>query len=145
MEANKLLGASPEAIYGLEGIHRRFYEVRQRILDAFCKDIKWDLVFIPNPDDLHQDHQVTAMEAMRAFKQSTILAYEVMGTPIAADFFIEVSIGDVCKKEAAIAKYKSVPYKQYFEPGFFQSLATVRGAQIRKPYAEAFKFIRGIM
>ena len=33
-----------------------------------------DLIFIPSPHDIHQDHQVIANEGLRAFKRQTILA-----------------------------------------------------------------------
>ena len=58
---------------------RTFSYHRQDILEdivSLRNDLQPDLIFIPSPNDLHQDHKVMAEEGIRAFKKSTILGYE---------------------------------------------------------------------
>jgi len=78
--ATKRLGIKPEnlIIYGFEV--RKLNYVRQDILEELVKlkrEIEPDLVFLPSPNDLHQDHYTVSIEGLRAFKQVSILGYEV--------------------------------------------------------------------
>ena len=57
---------------------RHFAEHRQSILEDLVKlnyDLQPDLVFMPSLHDLHQDHSTVAIEGLRAFKKTSILAY----------------------------------------------------------------------
>ena len=59
---------------------RRFSEERQEILDAFLvvgATLQPDMVLAPMLCDYHQDHQVVAQEARRAFRNVTLLGYEI--------------------------------------------------------------------
>jgi N-acetylglucosamine malate deacetylase 1 len=79
-EATKVLGIAPEGLK-LGGFNvRSFDRQRQEILDLFIvleRQLKPDLVFMPSLGDLHQDHATVAAEGMRAFKRTSILAYEM--------------------------------------------------------------------
>src|SRR6478672_10629350 len=62
---------------------RVFPQHRQEILEELVtlnKKINPDLVFIPAVADIHQDHGVIHTEALRAFKNSSLLAMNCPGT-----------------------------------------------------------------
>ena len=59
---------------------RHFPEHRQKILQKIIdhkQKINPDIVFLPSPKDMHQDHQVISAEGLRAYKNTNVLAYEV--------------------------------------------------------------------
>ena len=60
---------------------RRLNYSRQEILEdliTFKNKISPDLVLVPSLKDIHQDHFTIAQEALRAFKQTSILGYELI-------------------------------------------------------------------
>ena len=78
-EASRILGIQADHVYLFDFPVRRFPEYRQEILQEMIRlreEISPDLVFLPSPTDIHQDHQVVANEGLRAFKSHTILGYE---------------------------------------------------------------------
>ena len=83
--ALKHLGLSEKDIIYMNFENRKLFEKRAEILDylhKYSKLYRVDQVFIPQPNDVHQDHQVVAQEAIRAFRRTnaTILGYEIVGT-----------------------------------------------------------------
>ncbi|RLF88954.1 PIG-L family deacetylase, partial [Thermococci archaeon] len=79
-KAMKILGVSESNLLIYKYEVRTFSYHRQEILEdiiSLRKELQPDLVFIPSPNDLHQDHKVIAEEGIRAFKKSTILGYEM--------------------------------------------------------------------
>src|SRR5674476_1279589 len=59
---------------------RTFPTVRQDILDEMIvlqQELGPDCVMMPALIDLHQDHKTIAEEGLRAFKRTTVLAYEI--------------------------------------------------------------------
>jgi len=79
-EATKRLGISRENVIILDFKVRKLSYHRQEILEKHCKiknDIRPDLVFLPSSNDLHQDHSTVSTEGVRAFKNTTILGYEI--------------------------------------------------------------------
>ena len=149
-EATKILGipSSNLIIYGFQV--RKLNYVRQEILEELVKmkkEIKPDLVFMPSSNDLHQDHYTIAMEGMRAFKQVSILGYEVPWNNITfhTQAFIKLDKRHIGNKIEALKAYKSQSYKNYATEDFILSLAKTRGVQIGAEYAETFEVIRWIM
>lgn len=147
-EAWRGLGVTP---WGL-GRHdnQRLSEVRQHILQFLYdqRNAGYDLVLVPASTDIHQDHTVVREEAIRAFKNTTILGYEHPQNTIRAGVFnayVELTEDDVAAKLEHAAIYKTQAKRPYMQPDFIRSLATVRGLQIGKPYAEAFEVIRWVM
>lgn len=130
---------------------RHFPSHRQDILEDLVKinkDIKPDLIFIPSSYDIHQDHNTIFNEAIRAFKNSCILGYEMVGNNMAfkTGFFITVNPRHIKTKIKAIKCYESQAIRNNnFEPDSLIYLAKLRGYQIRSPYAECFESIRYIM
>lgn len=129
---------------------RRFSEKRQEILDQLIglrTAINPQIVFTPCRQDVHQDHQTITSEAIRAFKFSTILGYELPWNNLQFNnpLFIALTDSDIGRKVFAIGCYKSQANRSYSSAEFIRSLAKVRGVQAGVPYAESFEIIRMII
>ncbi len=126
---------------------RKLNYVRQEILEYLVqlrKNSNYDLVLIPALNDLHQDHSTVAIEALRAFKNTTILAYELIWNNISfnCQCFVSLNENHVNAKVNALSKYNSQGFREYLSPDFIRSLAKTRGVQAGLDYAEAFEVIR---
>lgn len=141
---------------GFEGIKildypvRNFYEYRQNILDDLIKiraSNNFDLVLLPASSDIHQDHQVIHNEGVRAFKNTTILGYELIWNSF--DFknhlYVKLEEKNVSKKINALSQYKSQSHRAYMSKEYAKSLAYTRGLQINHKYAECFEVIRWVL
>ena len=149
-EATKRLGIKPEnlIIYGFEV--RKLNYIRQDILEELVKlkkEINPDLVFMPSPNDLHQDHHTVAMEGIRAFKQTSILAYEVPWNNLnfSNQCFVKLEKKHLEQKAKALDAYNSQKTRHYATEDFIYSLAKTRGVQVNSEYAETFETIRWII
>ncbi len=123
---------------------RVFPKHRQEILEEMVKlarNINPDLVFIPAVADIHQDHGVIHVEALRAFKSSSLLGYELPWNhpPFTSPFFINLAAKDVATKSMALKEYRSQSHRNYMQDDFISSLAKVRGVQANVGFAEAFE------
>lgn len=149
-EATKCLGIPRENLIIYKFEVRKLNYVRQDILEELIKirnEINPQLVFSPIPTDLHQDHATAATECLRAFKQVSILGYEIPWNNITfnAQAFIKLNEQYIAKKIEALKIYKSQAHRQYATENFIRSLATTRGVQIGSELAEAFEVIRWII
>lgn len=123
---------------------RTFGEQRQAILEELVtlnKTITPDLVFIPSSSDNHQDHQVIHTEARRAFKNCSVLGYELPWnhSTFHSTYFVPVRVDALEKKVNAVQAYKSQSHRNYMNDDFIRSLAKVRGVQCNGELAEAFE------
>lgn len=146
-EATAILGIPPDNLLIHRYEVRRFPLNRQEILQDIIdtkKRIEPDLVLLPCLEDIHQDHQVIAMEGVRAYKGRTILSYEMPwnNLSIRTSTFSVLSEAHVNKKIEALAAYKTQTFRHYARPEFIRSLAVTRGAQIGTDYAECFELVR---
>lgn len=144
------LGIKPSNLILFDWQVRTFNFYRQEILDAMIKlktEIKPHVVFMPSINDIHQDHYTITNEAMRAFKFSTILNYELPWNNFSFNSTCFVSLEDrhLDKKTKALSLYKSQAHRNYCSDEFIRSLARVRGVQIEKKYAETFEVTRLIL
>ena len=127
---------------------RHFPTYRQKILEIlfdYNKRNKLDLILTPSTNDLHQDHQTVTNEALRAFKHSTILGYELPWNNIVfrENCFVILEENHVHKKIEALWNYKSqISRRHYFDKEYLMGLTRSRGAQIEEKYAEAFEVIK---
>lgn len=126
---------------------RNFPQYRQEILDSLCelgRLYRPDLVLCPCRGDLHQDHSTIANEAFRAFKNVSILGYEIFwnNTCFSPNYFVPLSKQEVEAKWGMCSHYKSQLFKGKINKDVMTALATMRGSMINRPYAEAYEVIR---
>ena len=126
---------------------REFPARRQEILEelvALRRELKPDLVLLPALEDIHQDHQTIAVEGLRAFKQVSILGYELPWNNLNLNnsSFISLEEKHVKRKAEAVACYHSQEHRPYCQEEFISSLARARGAQIGVAWAELFSAVR---
>jgi len=145
--ATKKLGICPEnlLIYNYEV--RKLSYVRQEILEELIrikKQTHFDIVLIPSLHDIHQDHTTIAQEGVRAFKNTTLLGYELIWNNLTFDTqcFVRLEQRHIDAKIDALKEYKSQGDRNYLSPDFIRSLARSRGVQIGSEYAEAFEEVR---
>jgi LmbE family N-acetylglucosaminyl deacetylase len=148
--ASGVLGINSDNLRLFEYPVRTFNFHRQEILDDIIKlrdEIKPDLVFIPSLNDIHQDHQTLAQEAVRVFKFSTLLCYELPWNnfDFRTTLFYRLEERHVEEKIRALACYKSQAHREYMKPEFIRSLAKVRGVQAGVPLAEVFEVVRMVL
>lgn len=146
-EATEVLGVQKENLHIYNFDVRTFNYNRQKILDKLINIrgmINPDLVFIPSINDVHQDHSTIANEALRAFKFTNILSYEMPWNnfQFSTTCFITLDQNDLNKKIQSIKKYKSQKHRTYSDENFIRSMASVRGVQIGEKYAEVFEVVR---
>jgi N-acetylglucosamine malate deacetylase 1 len=149
-EATAALGIQPENLLVYKHQVRKLNYVRQEILDELIRLrdlIKPDIVLLPSRQDIHQDHQTVTDEGIRAFKNTSIIGYELIWNNLGfnADFFCTLTETDLNLKLDALKAYKTQEGKSYMESDFIRSMAKVRGTQINVKYAEVFEMIRWIV
>ena len=148
--ATQVLGIKPENLTLFKYEVRTFSYHRQAILDDILKlknDIQPDLIFTPSVNDIHQDHSTISNEAVRAFKFTSILCYELPWNNFnfATTCFSQLDEKHVATKIKALKEYQSQAHRPYADEDFIKSLARIRGVQIGTQYAEVFEVIRWIM
>jgi LmbE family N-acetylglucosaminyl deacetylase len=145
--ATKELGIPIENLIIFNYEVRKLNFFRQEILEELIKLralLKPDIVFLPSPNDIHQDHSTISQEGIRAFKFSTILGYELIWNNLTfnSQAFIKLQKKDVYRKIEALKMYSSQGSRDYLSKEFILSLAKARGIQIGADYAECFEVIR---
>lgn len=148
--ATAILGVKPEHLYIHNFPVRKLNYVRQEILEILVglkKEINPDLVLMPCLHDIHQDHSTVATEAIRAFKHTSMLGYELIWNNLSFDThcFIKLEERHLNTKYEACKEYRSQVSRSYMNKEFIFSLASVRGVQIGSQYAEAFEMIRWVL
>lgn len=148
--ATSILGLKTEDVTILDYKVRYFSRDRQAILEDLVKinrEFNPDLVLTPRRQDIHQDHQTITNEAMRAFKTTTLLGYELPWNNLSlpSDVIISISEDHLNRKIEAIQAYKSQSKRVYSDKDYIQALAKTRGARVGVSYAEAFDGIRWII
>ena len=148
--ATQVLGIPPQNLLLFKYDVRTFNFHRQAILDDIIRlrnDIQPDLVFTPSVNDIHQDHATISNEAVRAFKFTSILCYELPWNNFnfTTTCFFELDEKHIVTKVNALKEYQSQAHRPYADEDFIRSLARIRGVQIGKKYAEVFEMVRWIM
>lgn len=144
------LGIKEENLHTFDFPVRDFPQFRQDILEELIvlkKQLKPDIVLLPNSKDIHQDHHVIYEEGLRAFKHSTILGYELPWNSLEykSNFHVEITPEAIDAKWRAICEYESQSHRSYTDMDFFIGLARVRGIQVGKDFAESFEAVRCIL
>jgi LmbE family N-acetylglucosaminyl deacetylase len=149
-EATKRIGIPPANLIIYKYEVRKLNYVRQEILEELVKikkELEPQLVFIPSQNDLHQDHSTVATEAVRAYKQVSILGYELPWNTITfhTHCFVKLEASHIDKKIHAIKAYNSQSHKDYASEEFLRGWARTRGTQIGATFAETFEITRWII
>ena len=129
---------------------RKLNYARQEILEDLIKHrkvLKPDLVLMPSLNDIHQDHSTVAQEGLRAFKNTTVLGYELIWNNLTFNTtsFVKLDNKHIKAKCQALKEYKSQDGRDYMSEEFIFSLAHTRGVQIGSKYAESFEVIRWVI
>jgi N-acetylglucosamine malate deacetylase 1 len=129
---------------------RKLNYARQEILEQLIelrKKMNPDLVLMPSLNDIHQDHSTIAQEGLRAFKQTTILGYELIWNNLSFDTicFVKLEHNHLERKCEALHEYASQRHRDYTSKKFITALAISRGTQIGSEYAEAFEVVRLVL
>lgn len=143
------LGIHSDCVEVMDFQVRRFNERRQDILDKMIhlrRAVNPTLVLAPNSRDVHQDHQVIHQEAMRAFKTTTLLGYELPWNSRSFDFDLVVGLSEenIAAKIAAVSAYESQAFRPYSQGGIIRAIATYHGIKGGVQLAEAFEVLRWI-
>ena len=148
--ATQKLGINKENLFIYKHQVRKLNYNRQLILEELIllkKKINPDIIFMPTVNDIHQDHYTVAQEGLRAFKDRTILGYELIWNNISFNTtsFITLEKKHIQAKVDALKEYKSQNSRAYMSQEFIFSLAKSRGVQIGADYAECFEIMRWVM
>ncbi len=148
--ATDVLGINPNNLIIYDYEVRKLNFSRQDILENMVylkKSINPDLVLMPSLHDIHQDHATIANEGLRAFKDRTILGYELIWNNLTFDTtsFIKLEEKHIQLKCNALKEYKTQANREYIKEKFIFSHAHTRGLQIGCKYAEAFEVVRWIL
>lgn len=148
-EAMPILGLPVDHLVVYDYPVRRLSYHRQEVLESLVslnRRFNPDLVLMPSGNDVHQDHQVVHAEGLRAFRNISVLGYELPWnhTTFSAQAFVMLERSHIEKKWAALQCYRSQLFLErlYMTREFIESMARVRGVQIKADWAEAFEVMR---
>jgi LmbE family N-acetylglucosaminyl deacetylase len=126
---------------------RKFPQARQEILEfllALHSKHHPEMVFVHTRSDVHQDHNTITEEALRAFRGTTLLGYDVIRSSYGffPHFLVEVSEEDVQRKIEALSQYTTYRDKYYFNADLTRASLVRNGALAERPFAEGFDILR---
>jgi LmbE family N-acetylglucosaminyl deacetylase len=111
-----------------------------------AREVNPQVVLTPSGADLHQDHNVVYQESLRAFRHLTIMGYELPWNHItfSTHAFVVLTEDHLLRKWKALLKYDSQIElaRPYFRYEAIESMARVRGMQVKSTFAEAYEMIR---
>ena len=142
-----LLGVKPENDILRQFTTRRFQSARQEILEemlALKRAYHPEVVFVHTSQDIHQDHKTITEEALRAFRGTTVLGFDVLRSSYGffPNFLVEVSEQSVQTKLDALKAYKTYQDRYYFDEKILYATALRHGALAERPLAEGFDILR---
>jgi LmbE family N-acetylglucosaminyl deacetylase len=142
-----ILGVKPEHTILHDFTTRLLKAARQEILEVMI-DLKNqyhpEVVLVHTARDIHQDHQTVTEEALRAFRGTTLLGFDVLRSSYGffPDFLVEVSEQAVQTKIRALKTYNTYADKYYFDENIIHATAIRHGALAERPFAEGFDILR---
>ncbi len=142
-----VLGVKREQISVGKFETRNFARDRQEILEYLYelnRQHRPDLVFVHSEADIHQDHAVVTKEALRAFRGTSVLGFDVLRSSFGffPHFLVEVSSEDVERKLQALSQYVTYSDVYYFSPDVIRSTLVRFGALAERAFAEGFDILR---
>lgn len=143
----EILGIGEEQIIMRDFETRNFPRDRQEILEFLYElnsTFKPNIVFTHSEADIHQDHGVVTTEALRAFRGTSVLGFDVLRSSYGffPHFLVEVTEEEVNLKVKALEAYETYRTKYYFDPEIIRSTLVRYGALAEKPFAEGFDILR---
>jgi N-acetylglucosamine malate deacetylase 1 len=143
----EILGVKPENVILHDFTTRRFQSARQEILEVMIglkKRYHPEVVLVHTAQDIHQDHKTITEEALRAFRGTTVLGFDVLRSSYGffPDFLVEVSKEAVDTKIKALKAYQTYADKYYFNEQILYATAIRHGALAERPFAEGFDILR---
>lgn len=146
-------GIKKENIFIYRNKVRHFPEVRREILESLVeikRKIHPELVLSPSVNDIHQDHNVLAIECIRCFKsEASIISYELPWNNLTFQktCFVKLTKEDIEKKWNALMSYASQfeLNRPYFSKEYIFALARMKGIECGSEYAESFEVIRWLI
>ena len=129
---------------------RMFPTLRQDILEEMIvlqQDLDPDCVLLPALIDLHQDHKTIAEEGLRAFKRTTVMAYEIPWNNLnfQQQAYVRLEERHIDKKVEALGCYESQGHRNYTREDYIRNVALTRGINIGCDFAEVFEVYRWIL
>jgi len=148
--ATSLLGMDEAHLKVYDFEVRTFPQMRQEILEEMIvlqQELKPDCVIMPALIDLHQDHKTIAEEGLRAFKRTTVLAYEIPWNNLnfSHQAYVRLEQRHVDKKVRALACYESQGHRNYLNEDYIRNVALTRGIDVGLDFAEVFEVYRWIL
>jgi N-acetylglucosamine malate deacetylase 1 len=142
-----VLGVKRDHVRLEQFVTRKFPQDRQEILEYLYrlnKEFSPDIVLTHSRSDIHQDHNATTEEVLRAFRGTTVLGFDVVRSSYGffPHFLVEVTERDVAKKIAALNEYKTYHDKYYFSEELLRATLVRHGALAERQYAEGFDMLR---
>lgn len=143
----EILGVGRSQVRLESFVTRRFPELRQEILEYLYQlnhDYMPDIVITHTRSDIHQDHQQTTEEVLRAFRGTTVLGYDALRSSYGffPHFLVEVTEQDVENKIRSLAEYSTYNDKYYFDASVLRATLIRHGALAERPFAEGFDILR---
>jgi N-acetylglucosamine malate deacetylase 1 len=148
--ATGVLGIKPEDLKVYDFEVRTFPTVRQDVLEEMIvlqRELDPDCVLLPALIDLHQDHKTVAEEGLRAFKRTTVMAYEIPWNNLnfSQQAYVRLEDRHIQKKVEALQCYASQGHRNYLNEDYIRNVALTRGINIGCEYAEVFEVYRWIL
>jgi len=142
-----ILGVPDDRVVLRQFSTRNFPRDRQQILEVLYelnRRERPEIVFAHSRADMHQDHNVVTDEALRAFRGTTVLGYDVIRSShgFFPNFLVEVAEADVERKIEALAAYRTYADRYYFRPEVTRATLVRNGALAERPFAEGFDILR---
>lgn len=142
-----ILGVPPENDRVEAFVTRKFPEMRQEILEYLFqlnRSYRPDIVITHTRQDIHQDHNQTTEEVLRAFRGTTVLGFDALRSSYGffPHFLVAVSEEDAERKIEALLQYTTYNDKYYFDAQVLRATLIRHGALAERPYAEGFDILR---
>jgi LmbE family N-acetylglucosaminyl deacetylase len=146
-DSMQILGVKTENAILHNFTTRRFQAARQEILEVMINlknQYHPEVVLVHTAHDIHQDHKTITEEALRAFRGTTLLGFDVLRSSYGffPDFLVEVSEEGVRTKIQALKAYTTYADKYYFDENIIHATAIRHGALAERPFAEGFDILR---